>query len=57
MNYCHICDTNQAKGIFIYDLYICESCQTKIVATDPEDPNYRFFVNKLKRIQKSPLNS
>lgn len=57
MHQCHICDTNQAEGIFIYHLYICESCQAKIVATDPEDPDYRFFVNKLKRIQKSPLNS
>lgn len=57
MHHCHICDTNQSRGIYIFHVYVCESCQEKIITTDPEDPNYHYFVNKLRRIRNSPMHS
>ena len=57
MHYCHICETNQRKGMFIYYLYVCDPCQIKMIATDPEDPNYHFFINKLRKMRELPLES
>ena len=57
MHYCQICDAKQSRGIYIFHVYVCESCQEKLVTTDPEDPNYRYFVHKLRRIRHSPMHS
>ncbi len=57
MHQCSICETNQTEGIFVYHVFICPSCEVSIIQTEPEDPNYRFFVNKLKRLQQQTLNS
>ncbi|BAM46161.1 MAG: sigma-G inhibitor, Gin [Amphibacillus sp.] len=57
MHYCHICESNQSDGMFIYYLYVCESCQEKIVATDPEDPDYRVFVHKMRKMRELALKS
>ncbi|MBM7543132.1 sigma factor G inhibitor Gin [Amphibacillus cookii] len=57
MHQCSICDNNKEKGIFIYHLFVCEVCEQKLLNTEPEDPNYRFFVNKLKKLHQQAINS
>lgn len=57
VHYCHVCETSQSEGMFIYYLYVCDQCQKKMIATDPEDPSYRFFIDKLRRMREQPLKN
>ncbi|SEO39163.1 Inhibitor of sigma-G Gin [Amphibacillus marinus] len=57
MHKCHLCDQSQKEGLYIYNLYICNSCEQEMLKTQPEDPNYQFFVNKLRRIRQHLINS
>ncbi|MCZ0703630.1 hypothetical protein J2T56_001772 [Natronobacillus azotifigens] len=54
-NYCKICESEQEKGIHLYHLFICEACEAKMIQTVPEDPDYAYFVEKLKKINTKPL--
>ncbi|GAA5417911.1 anti-sigma-G factor Gin [Paraliobacillus ryukyuensis] len=49
---CDVCHKGQKAGIHLYHLFICESCEQKIIKTNPEDPSYAYFVNKLKQLKK-----
>lgn len=50
---CGICEKEQEKGFYLYQLFICESCEQSIVNTNPEDSEYEFYLSKLKNITKS----
>lgn len=47
---CGVCHRDKPNGIHIYHLFICQSCERKIIETNPEDPSYYYFINKLKQI-------
>ncbi|MFB1051097.1 sigma factor G inhibitor Gin [Paraliobacillus sp. JSM ZJ581] len=49
---CGICHNSKKEGIHIYHFFICQSCERKIIETQPEDELYSYFVNKLKQINK-----
>lgn len=53
LNICGVCEQKKENGFYLYQLYICEECEKKIVATNPGDENYSFFVEKLKGINHS----
>lgn len=54
MQECTVCNNKQLRGIYLFNLFICETCHEQMVRTDPEDPDYRYFVEKLKRIHQQP---
>lgn len=54
---CIVCDKEKDKGINVYNLFICFQCEQKIIQTEPEDPSYAYFVEKLKRMNQSTLYS
>ncbi|WP_112179084.1 MULTISPECIES: sigma factor G inhibitor Gin [Paraliobacillus] len=54
---CIVCDKEKEEGINVYNLFICSHCEQKIVQTEPEDPSYSYFVEKLKRMNQSTLYS
>ena len=47
---CAVCDNQKEKGLNVYNLFICSQCEQKMVKTEPEDPSYAYFVEKLKRL-------
>lgn len=54
---CGICEEEKTAGIHIYHMFVCESCESKIVQTDPEAPEYQTFVEKLRGITQPRLYS
>lgn len=48
---CIVCDSKQEKGIFLYNGFICESCEREIVQTDTDDVRYLFYLQQLRKIQ------
>ncbi|WP_255307028.1 sigma factor G inhibitor Gin [Paraliobacillus sp. PM-2] len=49
---CGVCHRKEKDGIHLYHLFICQSCERKMIETNPEDASYTYFVNKLKQINK-----
>lgn len=54
---CGICEEEKERGINIYHMFICETCEREIVQTDPEQTEYTNFVEKLRGIVKPKLYS
>ncbi|WP_433959615.1 sigma factor G inhibitor Gin [Cytobacillus horneckiae] len=47
---CVICEESKVKGIHLYTSFICSDCEKDLIATDTDDPKYKFYLNKLKKI-------
>ncbi|MEC2113494.1 anti-sigma-G factor [Bacillus stercoris] len=54
---CVICDQEKNRGIHLYTKFICLDCERKIISTSTSDPDYAFYVKKLKSIHTPPLYS
>ena len=55
---CVICRQDHPNGLFLLDMYICPLCEREMVKTEVGDPNYRIFVQQLKKGRlKSTVNS
>ncbi|NRD77445.1 sigma factor G inhibitor Gin [Bacillus sp. BRMEA1] len=47
---CVICEHLKPRGIHLYTSFICTECETDLIQTDTDDPRYKYFLNKLKKI-------
>jgi hypothetical protein len=47
---CVICEEQKDKGIHLYTSFICTKCEQDIIMTDTNDPKYKYFLNKLRKI-------
>ncbi|WP_164462063.1 sigma factor G inhibitor Gin [Bacillus sp. FJAT-42376] len=54
---CIVCDECKPDGIHLYTSFICTECEKEMVATDPIDPRYDYYVKKLKSVKAPPLYS
>jgi hypothetical protein len=54
---CIVCDTERTKGIHVYTSFICVDCEKEIINTGTSDPNYQYYLEKLRRIKNPPLYS
>ncbi len=50
---CVVCEEEKNKGIFVYKGFLCEDCEKKIVQTDTDDPQYRFYLRQLRKVRFS----
>lgn len=54
---CIVCEKQKEKGIHLYTSFICVDCEKEILATQTFDPKYKFYLEKLKRVNTPPLYS
>lgn len=47
---CIVCEEKKERGIHLYTEFICTDCEKDMLQTDTEDPKYRFYLQKLKKI-------
>lgn len=47
---CLICDETKESGIHLFNHYICEACERKIVSSEPKDAFYHEYLSKLRKI-------
>lgn len=47
---CIICDEEKEHGIHLFTHFICDECEQKMRLTEPEDENYHYFIEKLKKV-------
>ncbi|MDZ5474353.1 sigma factor G inhibitor Gin [Bacillus sp. 31A1R] len=54
---CVICEQSKWKGLHLYTSFICTDCERDLVSTDTGDPKYKYFINKLKKINTPEIYS
>jgi hypothetical protein len=54
---CAICETQKIQGIHVNHVYICNDCERKMIQTDTNDPEYRYFVQQLNKAFKTHICS
>lgn len=48
--HCTVCEEIKLKGIHLYASFICIDCEKDILITDTNDPKYKYYLQKLKKI-------
>lgn len=54
---CGICEEKKERGIHLYTMFICQECEYNIIHTEPREEKYRYYVKKLKNVNKQQLFS
>ncbi len=52
---CIICEQKKVDGIHLYTSFICTQCERKMVSTETNDPQYKFFIKQLKKINSTKI--
>ncbi|WP_338471251.1 sigma factor G inhibitor Gin [Niallia sp. XMNu-256] len=47
---CVICEVHKEKGIHLYTSFICSDCEKDMIATETNDPKYKYFLSKLRKV-------
>lgn len=47
---CLFCGDEAVHGLRIFSAYMCNRCEQALLNTEPTDPHYRHYVDKLKRV-------
>jgi hypothetical protein len=47
---CMICGHVRFEGIRILAAFLCDDCESELVATDVQDKKYPFFVHRLRQL-------
>jgi len=47
---CVICDEHKGRGIHLYTSFLCVDCERDIILTDTNDPKYKYYLKRLKKI-------
>lgn len=47
---CIVCDQKELEGIFIFDSFVCRSCEAEIIKTNTAEDRYTFFIKQMRQI-------
>ncbi len=47
---CVICEEQKEKGIHLYTSFICSDCEKDMIMTETNDPKYKYFLKKLRKV-------
>nr|WP_096203276.1 sigma factor G inhibitor Gin [Bacillus sp. FJAT-45350] len=48
---CLVCEEKKTSGIHLFEHFICECCERKMVLTDTNDEYYHYYLKKLRKIK------
>jgi hypothetical protein len=54
---CIICSQQKATGIHLYTSFVCIDCEKDMIGTETNSPQYKFFVEKLKKVNTPQIYS
>ncbi|MFD1736875.1 sigma factor G inhibitor Gin [Bacillus salitolerans] len=54
---CLICEQVKEKGIHLYTSFLCVECEQEIIHTQTSHPNYKFYLQQMRKITKPPIYS
>lgn len=48
---CIVCDKSKLDGIHLYMSFLCNECERRIIQTSIKDPEYKFYLDRLKKVR------
>ncbi|KKK36691.1 CsfB [Mesobacillus campisalis] len=54
---CVICEQIRPAGIHLYTSFICTDCEQTMIQTETSDPKYKYYVDKLRKVNKPEIYS
>jgi len=54
---CVICEQTKQRGIHLYTSFICTDCESDLISTDTNNPKYKYYLKKLKKITNPEIYS
>ncbi|MDQ0414941.1 hypothetical protein J2S25_003151 [Mesobacillus stamsii] len=54
---CAICEQTKTAGIHLYTSFICTDCETIMIKTETSDPQYKYYVEKLRKVTRPGIYS
>ncbi|WP_176764842.1 sigma factor G inhibitor Gin [Natribacillus halophilus] len=45
---CGVCEQNSEMGFYLLSMWICLSCERKMVELNVEDPSYTWYIERLR---------
>jgi hypothetical protein len=54
---CVICELSKDKGIHLYTSFICTDCESEMVHTQTNHPNYKFYLQQMRKITQPTIFS
>ncbi|MGM0754518.1 MAG: sigma factor G inhibitor Gin [Bacillota bacterium] len=54
---CIVCHVEKEIGIHLYTSFICTECEKEMVQTETNDPLYKTFVQRLKKVNTPQIYS
>ncbi|MFJ7978601.1 sigma factor G inhibitor Gin [Peribacillus sp. JNUCC 23] len=54
---CIVCDQVKDDGIHLYTSFICKQCELAMVETETDDPRYKYYLKRLKKVNTPEIYS
>ncbi|EDL63783.1 sigma factor G inhibitor Gin [Bacillus sp. SG-1] len=54
---CIICSQPKATGIHLYTSFVCIDCEKDMIRSETDSPQYKFFVERLKKVNTPQIYS
>ncbi|PFA63704.1 sigma factor G inhibitor Gin [Bacillus sp. AFS015802] len=54
---CIVCHVEKKVGIHLYTSFICTECEKEMVHTETNDPLYKLFIQRLKKVNTPQIYS
>ncbi|MBB6451504.1 hypothetical protein HNR44_003517 [Geomicrobium halophilum] len=52
---CGVCEKESEKGFYLLSMWICLSCERKIVELDADDSDYMWYIKKLRESKMNAM--
>ncbi|MBA9029210.1 hypothetical protein HNP81_004573 [Peribacillus huizhouensis] len=54
---CIVCDQVKDDGIHLYTSFICKQCELDMIGTETDDPRYKYYLQRLKKVKTPEIYS
>jgi hypothetical protein len=54
---CIVCNEVKSLGIHLYTSFICTECEKEMIHTETSSPYYKYYVQKLKKVNTPEIYS
>ena len=54
---CVVCEEKKIIGMHLYTSFICAECEKDLINTETDDPKYKFYLQRLKKVTKPEIFS
>lgn len=54
---CVVCEERKLRGIHLYTSFICTECENDLINTETDNPKYKYYLQRLRKVTKPEIFS